>query len=547
MPASPALSAFGAPELERIVSGFSGSITSVKPNPRASVVSRLIGQEMVLVDSQSGKVHVLNPTAALVWQCFDGESSAEEIVADLAEGFGVQVEAVREDVLTMIASLASSGLLEGVEEQELELATRIGLPEGTPVRLSGWRGRESQPTARRALLVHWSSTCGFCTGMLPGLAFAQAALDDAGVDVVLLDAGEIVETHKLLDQHGVGAQVLAHEESPFAGMGTPVAYLLDEDSRVASPLAYGAHDVLILAANVAGNGPNGKDHPARILPAATGVCGPTSSSSPIRMWERTRAYSIGDYVVGIRGDSHRTEEMLARFLGENRLPEGTYAPDNFSVVLEAEGSERGRELNVVMRDGQVVARSHSPRRALAALAGHLTCLLGPEPGLTRVDGVGAVFGETALILPRVALAWLSHVQPVLARLGIALVDEPYAHVDLSSLELVVSEPRIEVARSVLRELADPDLGPSEPAAVLPGRYELRSWFIHSWSGHEGELSDAASIAGVLGALVARPDQMPDLLRKVMGMAPHLRTTAIAARSSREFCRALHDNLKAGVI
>jgi hypothetical protein len=70
--------------------------------------------EMVLVDHGSGAVHVLNPTAAIVWQCLDGTGSVEEIVGDIAEVFERDKGEVQEAVLEVVRRFGRQGLLEGV-------------------------------------------------------------------------------------------------------------------------------------------------------------------------------------------------------------------------------------------------------------------------------------------------------------------------------------------------------------------------------------------------------------------------------------------------
>lgn len=70
--------------------------------------------EMVLVDRASGAVHVLNPTAAIVWQCLDGTGSVDEIVGDIADVFGRDRDEVLDAVLEVVRRFGRQGLLEGV-------------------------------------------------------------------------------------------------------------------------------------------------------------------------------------------------------------------------------------------------------------------------------------------------------------------------------------------------------------------------------------------------------------------------------------------------
>ncbi len=55
------------------------------PNPQqsATVHVETLGEEVCLYDWQRKEVHALNPTAALVWQQCDGQTSPEQIVGRL--------------------------------------------------------------------------------------------------------------------------------------------------------------------------------------------------------------------------------------------------------------------------------------------------------------------------------------------------------------------------------------------------------------------------------------------------------------------------------
>ena len=57
-------------------------------------------------------------TAALVWRCFDGVGTIEEIAHDLAAAFDLPAEIVRDDVLALTRELAACGLVAGVEPSE---------------------------------------------------------------------------------------------------------------------------------------------------------------------------------------------------------------------------------------------------------------------------------------------------------------------------------------------------------------------------------------------------------------------------------------------
>jgi peroxiredoxin len=70
--------------------------------------------ELVLVDPLTGAVHVLNPTAAIVWQCLDGSGSVDEIGIDIADVFEQGQREVQEAVLEVVRRFGRQGLLQGV-------------------------------------------------------------------------------------------------------------------------------------------------------------------------------------------------------------------------------------------------------------------------------------------------------------------------------------------------------------------------------------------------------------------------------------------------
>ena len=120
--------------------------------------------------------------------------------------------------------------------------------EGAQVALESFRGK-------RVLLVHWSPQCGFCDLIAPELARLQPDFAKHGVQLLLLAHGEADANRKLAEEHGLKCPILlykdAKEPEPLANQGTPSAYLLDAEGRVAKPLAVGSDKVPLLAAEAA--------------------------------------------------------------------------------------------------------------------------------------------------------------------------------------------------------------------------------------------------------------------------------------------------------
>jgi thiol-disulfide isomerase/thioredoxin len=128
-----------------------------------------------------------------------------------------------------------------------------------PFRLPDLGGREvglETFRGKRVLLVNWSPQCGFCIRIAPELAKLQQALFARNVELVLASFGDAAANRKLAAETSLKGLFLLQkggsEIKPFQGLGTPVAYLLDENGRVAKTLAVGADLVPLLARYAAG-------------------------------------------------------------------------------------------------------------------------------------------------------------------------------------------------------------------------------------------------------------------------------------------------------
>jgi peroxiredoxin len=180
--------------------------------------------------------------------------------------------------LVVVLALAFGGLLQQVMRQQGRLLVRLdeierrlalaapasghnGHPVGLAVgesfpafQLPDFTGRTlgiDDLAGKRVLLVHWSPACGFCEQIAPDLAALQGDLRKHRAELVLVSYGDVESNRRFAEEHGLDCRILLLEGSaelqPFQGLGTPVAYLLDEEGRVAEPLALGALEVPVLA------------------------------------------------------------------------------------------------------------------------------------------------------------------------------------------------------------------------------------------------------------------------------------------------------------
>jgi peroxiredoxin len=235
------------------------------PTARPGVAAVLVGREVVLGRIAEGtaalQTAALNESGAIVWQCFDGSGTIDEIATDIATVFGTEVAGVRADVVELARAVGGAGFLVGVHEAVIEigdddLAVAPGHPfpelaaddeNGTPFSIAQLRGR-------RTLLVGWSATCGYCETIAGNLADLVPSLAAAGVDVVLAATGGADANRELLDRVEFAGRLLLRRAGTAAGLdglGTPVAYLIDEEGDVAQAAALGATDVVALAGRIA--------------------------------------------------------------------------------------------------------------------------------------------------------------------------------------------------------------------------------------------------------------------------------------------------------
>lgn len=83
-----------------------------RPRKRADVLELDMGDGFILYNHDSSLVHHLNPTAAIVWQLCEGEASVRQLSEEIALEYGVTVDNVEMQVVTLVAELDALGLLE---------------------------------------------------------------------------------------------------------------------------------------------------------------------------------------------------------------------------------------------------------------------------------------------------------------------------------------------------------------------------------------------------------------------------------------------------
>ena len=88
------------------------------PRFREGVTAIPVQDEAILHEEATGSLHQLDQIAAMVCSLFDGRTSIEGVVSELATAFRADPEVVRPDVLALTRDLGTKGLLEGIQGDE---------------------------------------------------------------------------------------------------------------------------------------------------------------------------------------------------------------------------------------------------------------------------------------------------------------------------------------------------------------------------------------------------------------------------------------------
>jgi hypothetical protein len=82
------------------------------PAPSAAVVSRRLGDEIVLVHLETNRIFSLSPTGARLWELLSAGRSRPEIERQLREEYDVSPEAVSAEIDSLVTLLEAEALVE---------------------------------------------------------------------------------------------------------------------------------------------------------------------------------------------------------------------------------------------------------------------------------------------------------------------------------------------------------------------------------------------------------------------------------------------------
>lgn len=78
---------------------------------RAAIMVREVGDEVLLLDTDAGVIHQLNPTASFIWRKSGVLADPEEIARHLVQDFDVPEEVALRDVHETLARLQTLRLI----------------------------------------------------------------------------------------------------------------------------------------------------------------------------------------------------------------------------------------------------------------------------------------------------------------------------------------------------------------------------------------------------------------------------------------------------
>ncbi len=83
-----------------------------KYKKKKGISSQRLGQDLMLYDSESDKVHVLNETGAIIWELLDGKNTMGKIEKILAQRFDdASPQDISKDIEEILRKLEKEGLI----------------------------------------------------------------------------------------------------------------------------------------------------------------------------------------------------------------------------------------------------------------------------------------------------------------------------------------------------------------------------------------------------------------------------------------------------
>ncbi len=126
--------------------------------PRRSAVAsvELDGETVLARDRGHASYYRLDPVASLVWSCFDGSGTADDIARDLAAELQAPPDVVRDHVVALTRTLGELCFLDGVVCEAAQAPVVQRWPSARRRRRGVPGGSSSRPAPDGPSLTAWS-------------------------------------------------------------------------------------------------------------------------------------------------------------------------------------------------------------------------------------------------------------------------------------------------------------------------------------------------------------------------------------------------------
>jgi hypothetical protein len=82
------------------------------PIRSADTMLQRVGLEAILYDQRHGRAHVINNSAARIWELCDGQANVEQIAGSFGAAYSMPASEVYDDVLAILATFRELRVLD---------------------------------------------------------------------------------------------------------------------------------------------------------------------------------------------------------------------------------------------------------------------------------------------------------------------------------------------------------------------------------------------------------------------------------------------------
>ncbi len=83
----------------------------MRPVQSPKTTTQDVGDELLVLDRETNRLHHLNPTASWIYRQCDGRNSVDSLADAMSEQFVIEREIVERDLLQTLAQLRTLGLI----------------------------------------------------------------------------------------------------------------------------------------------------------------------------------------------------------------------------------------------------------------------------------------------------------------------------------------------------------------------------------------------------------------------------------------------------